>query len=304
MMFGRVLSRCRRDRLSLAFAIVLQGLFGGVAWGQSVDLTMGGLGVSEGAWRIAQVAIAPWAKSGAGQGAEPAWAGRSLKFHRASVDGPGVLNCAHAVFKATHYPAEGLFEGNLPAPATVAARTLGIARLPLAGIRVTCDSGVFEFHRDNADTLLLGLDNRVLTLSRAPGALARADAPEGRVQRLLESHFSGDMAFIPASVEAKRRWLSARLARRIAGYFARAVPEAEVPDINGDPFTDSQEYPVRFAVGKAVVAGGVAEVPVHFYAAERDRAVVYRLSREHGEWRLDDLRYASGTTLNDLLTGR
>jgi len=276
---------------------LLAALFCGRVWCQAPEA------FPDVGWRVVRTSDAPWAHPTSHDRAQ-SLVGRILTFHSDSVDGIDVLNCGHVRYEATRYPVEGLFQGKLPAPAVRSGRALGIAGPTVAGFRLNCDTGVFEFHHVDADTLLLGLDNRVFTLSRAPGALARADAPEGRVQRLLESHFSGDMAFIPAGVEAKRRWLSARLAGRIAGYFARAVPEAEVPDINGDPFTDSQEYPVRFAVGKAVVAGGVAEVPVHFYAAERDRAVVYRLSREHGEWRLDDLRYASGTTLNDLLTGR
>lgn len=296
-------SRYWSGHLAAIFAVVFLGHVG-VAHGRLGNVALGGTGIAAGCWRITHAVVAPWAHAGTDGRAVPARRDRWVRFHRASVDGPGALNCAHAVFEPTHYPAEGLFQGNLPAPAMASARTLGIARLPLAGVRVTCDTGVFEFHRIDADTLLLGLDNRVFTLSRAPGALAGADAPEGRVQRLLEGHFSGDMAFFPASVEAKRRWLSARLARRIAGYFARPAPESEVPDINGDPFTDSQEYPARFAVGRAVVADGVAEVPVHFADAERDRTLVYRLLRERGEWRLDDLRYASGMTLHGLLRGR
>ncbi len=252
-------------------------------------------------WRISRAVAAPWAPATPASRTTRTWVGRSVTFQRDSVSGPGALRCGHAVLEATLYPAESLFQGSLPAPAAASAQTLGITRSPLPGIGLTCDTGVFEFHRVDADTLLLGLDNQVLTLSHAPGALAPAHAPEGRVQSLLEAHFSGDMGFSAATVKAKRPWLSARLKQRIAKYFARPASADEVPAIDGDPFTDSQEYPQRFAVGKAVVSNGTAEVPVRFTDGFRDRAVVYRMRREGGAWRVDDLRYEGGETLRGLL---
>lgn len=252
----------------------------------------------DGTWRIAQTQAAPWGKPGK---STIDLRGRSLKLQADRLQGPGVLNCAHVVTEPTSYPAAGLFQGNLPAPATQAAQALGITRFPVPGVRLHCDSGVFEFHQADADTLLLSLDNRVLTLSRAPGALAAATAPEGRVQRLLEAHFSGDMAFHPAGVKTKLHWLSARLKQRIAAYFYRPQRADEVPVINGDPFTDSQEYPVRFAVGQAEISQQQAQVPVRFADGFRERVVVFLLVREKAVWQVDDLRYERGETLQDLL---
>lgn len=252
-------------------------------------------------WRISRVVAAPWAPVGEARPKRQPWLGRPVRFQRDALSGPGVLHCRHAVLEPTRYPAEGLFQGTLPAPAASVAQTLGITRLPLAGVRLSCDGGVFEFHRVDADSLLLGLDNQVLTLSRAPGALAPANTPEGRVQRLLEAHFSSDMGFSAAAVKSKRAWLSGRLKQRIAKYLARPTAADEVPAIDGDPFTDSQEYPARFAVGKAVVSNGVAQVPVRFADGFRDRAVLYRLRREGGAWRVDDLAYPGGASLLGLL---
>ncbi|MEO8459015.1 MAG: DUF3828 domain-containing protein, partial [Dokdonella sp.] len=215
--------------------------------------------------------------------------------------GPGVLHCGHSVLTPTSFPAEGLFQGTLPSPATTAAQELGIAHLPAPGISLNCDTGLFEFHRVDTETLLLGLDNQVLTLSRAPGTLASADTPEGRAQRFLEAHFNGDMGFTRDNVKVHRKWFSKRLDQAITAYFAKPVSEDEVPAIDGDPFTDSQEYPQRFAVGKARVTKDVAEVPVRFSDAFRDRIVVYLLRRKDAAWQLDDLRFESGETLLGLL---
>jgi hypothetical protein len=252
-------------------------------------------------WRISRAVAAPWAPAKVSQRGTRPRVGQLVTFHQDSVDGPSVLRCGHAVLESTSYLADGLFQGSLPAPAAAAAQILGIVHLPLAGVRLTCDTGVFEFHRVDAATLLLGLDNQVLTLSHTPGALANADKSESRVQGLLEAHFASDMGFAPASVKAKRTWLSSHLKQAIARYFARPEMADEVPAVDGDPFTDSQEYPKRFAVGKALVLKDAAQVPVHFTDGFRDRTVEYDLLRDRGTWRLNDLRYEGGATLLDLL---
>jgi hypothetical protein len=46
--------------------------------------------------------------------------------------------------------------------------------------------------------------------------------------------------------------------------FARPVPSDEAPVINGDPFTNSQEYPPGFTVGAVLRVGSRATVPVRF----------------------------------------
>lgn len=252
-------------------------------------------------WRITQAARAPWAPAESPRPTLQDWIGRTLTFHADSVDGPGALHCDHAVMEPTLDAADVLFQGNLPSPAGAAAQALGIARLPLAGVSLRCDSGVFEFHGVDAETLLLGYDNQVLTLSRTAGTLATADSPEGRTQRFLEAHFGGDMGFTPASAGARHAWFSRALEDAMAVYFARPSSADEVPVIDGDPFTDSQEYPRRFAVGQARVSGETAEVPVRFSDAFSERTITYLLRYKGGAWQLEDLRYPGGGTLADLL---
>lgn len=251
-----------------------------------------------GTWRFTHGVSAPW---GAPLAGSANMTGRTLRLASRAMMGPAPLDCGNARLEDTAYPAEGLFQGNLPAPAQAAARALGMAKFPVAGLRVTCDKGIFEFHQADADTLLLGLDNQIWALSRAAGALAAATSPEATVERLLERHFSGDMGFTPQSIRGKAGWLSNRLRQRLAKYFARPASADEVPAIDGDPFTYSQEYPVRFAVGKAGVIAGSARVPVRFADGYRDRVVTYVLARDGAEWKVDDLSYEDGASLGRLL---
>jgi hypothetical protein len=283
------------------FAIFLSCLVVSSASIHAIDAVAGGVPKLAPSWRITRVVVAPWATADVSSMTLKPWIGKQVTFKHDSVDGPGSLHCGHAVMESTRYPADGLFQGSLPAPAATAAQELGIAHLPVTGVSLSCDTGIFEFHDVDAETMLLGLDNQILTLSHAPGALASAESPEGRMQRLLELHFNADMGFTPENVKSHRAWFSKALDAAMTRYFARPAPEDEVPAIDGDPFTDSQEYPSRFSVGKARVTGDQAEVPVRFSDAFSDRSMVYVLKREGGTWQLDNLRFSSGETLLDLL---
>lgn len=249
-----------------------------------------------GKWRLTRAVIAPWATD-AEAGVRPDWIGETVTFGRASVKAPGPLACGGARYENTDVPPEGLFQGGLPEPAAQAMLPLGLSDEAIAGVTVTCDTGIFEFHFASADSLLFALDNRIWTLDRTPGTKASKTSPEGVVQRLLEAHFSGDMGFSPASVEAKKSALSDALRKAIAAYFARPADPNEAPPINGDPFTDSQDYPARFAVRlDDKKAKGVA-VPVEFSDAFRKRTVLFLMARDGGRWLVDDLQFEDGSTL-------
>jgi hypothetical protein len=81
-------------------------------------------------WRITHTVTAPWAPAAPSPNMAQRWVGHALTFQTNAVRGPGVLTCGHAVIEPTHYPAEGLFQGSLPAPAATAAQALGIMLLP------------------------------------------------------------------------------------------------------------------------------------------------------------------------------
>jgi hypothetical protein len=55
-------------------------------------------------------------------------------------------------------------------------------------------------------------------------------------------------------VGAKRAWLAPELLDLCKAYFKKPVPADDVPEIDGDPFTDSQEYPKLFRVGPVALS--------------------------------------------------
>lgn len=257
----------------------------------------------QGRFRVTRGVVAPWLEAAASAPDTRAWLGRVVEFGPRTFVAPAGLSCDDAGYETDQRPAEGLFQGNLPSPAGVAAANLGLATPLTSSVTLTCSSGLYDLHWATPNLLLFGLDNVIWTLDRSPGAQAEPGSPEAIVQGLLEAHFAGDMGFTPESVAAKRGWLSASLHAAIERYFARPQPADEAPVINGDPFTDSQEYPQCFSVGTAVVEDGETRVPVRYGDSVRERRVLFVLARSDGGWRVDDVQDERGSRLGSWLAG-
>lgn len=247
--------------------------------------------------RLAQSAPAPW---GEGLMPESLPIGTLLRLEDGRLSAPPPLGCEPATVERLAIDAEGLFEGNL-SPAHEAAERLGFGTFPVPVLRVVCPNLSVDLAFADAETALLALDNRILTFSSAPGAVAADGTPEAATQQFLEAHLAGDTGFWPESVGWKAHRLTSRLSAAAAAYFATPRPADEVPPINGDPFTDSQEYPTRFAVGPGTVEDATATVPVRFADAWQERRLSYLLVDDGDGWRVDDVVAEDGTHLSDLL---
>lgn len=245
-----------------------------------------------GDWRIVHGRAAPWVAVDGPRPDTRAWIGSRVSYHADRVEGPAAFACNDARYEFDARRIEGLFQGNLRDPRADAAQ-LGVTVDTVPSISLSCDRGLFDLHRAAPDTVLVALDNVIWTLDRSPGALASGGTPEAAVQLLLEAHFAGDMGFVPDAIGNKRGWLDDDLAERIDRYFAQPFPPDEVPPINADPFTDTQEYPTLFSVGRARIdiAKGTAEVPVRFGDGHRARSVRYLMRQRGDRWLLDDIRY-------------
>ena len=254
-------------------------------------------------WRIERGEAAPWATAQPADRPDRdshALVGSIVRLEGDRVLAPDPLACSGARYELVVTPAEGLFQGMLAAPAdraARAARSLGISELPVLTLRVTCSTGLFDYHLVAADKAVLGLDNVIWFLSET----RRDSSPEAMVLALLRDHMTHDMAFTRDSVARKQAHLTGDLTQAIRAYFARPVPHDEVPVINGDPFTNSQEYPSGFVLGRASIDGERAEVPVRFHDGARAKPVTLVLKNVAATWRLDDLRYDDGATFRGLL---
>jgi len=140
-------------------------------------------------------------------------------------------------------------------------------------------------------------------LAAAPIPAAAHPPAAAVVRAFYRYHFAHEMAFTRAAVRRRARWLAPDLLARCRAYFARSSPADGPPDIDGDPFTDSQEYPATFRVGATTRSGDTALVAVRFSwrtGGRRDVTVVLVGARA---WRIADVRYATGSSLRAELAG-
>jgi hypothetical protein len=154
--------------------------------------------------------------------------------------------------------------------------------------------------------LVAGAFAALLILSAHPAfGFARAAKNSGAaetVRAFYRQHFSHDMGFTRSTLRQKQRWLTAELYGLLLYERRRKTPTDEAPHMNGDPFTNSQEYPNSFRVGKVNQSGLKADVEVVFVWRDRNRVVerkrcVVRLLRQRSVWKIEDIISDDGKSL-------
>lgn len=135
--------------------------------------------------------------------------------------------------------------------------------------------------------------------SQAPGA---AD-PQTVANEFYKYHFSHDMSFTAETLQPRARWLTPELREACRAYFALPSDPEEVPDIDGDPFTGSQEYPDTFSTGPAQVTGATARVPLTFtWKQDRHSTTSAAVLKQiNGQWLIDDVTFPDQDSFRTLL---
>jgi hypothetical protein len=128
------------------------------------------------------------------------------------------------------------------------------------------------------------------------------------VRAFYTFHFAHDMGFSAATARRRAAWLAPDLLARCRAYFARPSNKDEVPSIDGDPFTDSQEYPRSFRVEaptaprSAALTSDTALVPVTLiWPGTERRTLTVVVVAARGSWLIADVRYPEGHSLRQLL---
>lgn len=131
--------------------------------------TPAGAGTSQpflGRWLIAGARPAPWVVAGdaASAPADAGLVGLALVYERTRIRGPRLLACARPHYRMVAVEPEGLFQGNLTAPAAQ-ANALGYSGRAIQTLQTGC-AGAIDFHFVNARTALFALDNMIYTLRK------------------------------------------------------------------------------------------------------------------------------------------
>lgn len=179
-----------------------------------------------------------------------------------------------------------------------------------------------------------GLVWSVVLLVAVLGSAARAEEKPNRdlvkavhvVRTFYTYHLKHDMRFDEGTVVKRKEWLSPDFYRLLLTETRRPADSGEAPFVDGDPFTDSQEYPNRAESGRATRVGVDAiDVEVTFFWTRRvreyrqyrwrnepvereieeapPRTLTVRLTRGDRLWRIDDL-VSNGKSLHAALVTR
>lgn len=157
-------------------------------------------------------------------------------------------------------------------------------------------------------------------LSAGVHPVSAAEPPATPVmQGFYGSHFASAerMLFTRENVRRERGWLSPRLYRLMLHELRRAAEvereytgvNAKKPYISGDMFTNSENPPQVFRLGKSSQKRGTAEVDVWCYWNDQTigrmkRRVKVRLVLSKGKWLIDNLLYEGGSDLVSMLSRR
>ena len=157
-----------------------------------------------------------------------------------------------------------------------------------------------------SSTLLLSILQLCLASPSQQHAVSRQPDPSEVVQKFYTSHFYGNKSFTAAGIKRKRSWLSPELYDLLIAEASRKYTPDTVPDIEGDPFTDSQDYPQKFVVGKSDVSAEKATVDLALHWISRGkiterRAYKVELTNKSGSWLISNIVYRPNEDLIGLL---
>lgn len=165
-----------------------------------------------------------------------------------------------------------------------------------------------------AAIILIGIALMQSLMLEAPAAQKAnpGDPASSAARSFFRFHFAHDKGFTLRNVRQRKPWLTTELYKLLLDELKREAEESkahpdEAPYFEGDPFTDSQESPDSFRVGKSDVNGDRAKVPVtllwsaHTSRGRDKRDIIIELSRTGNGWLISDVLNSDGKSLRDEL---
>ncbi len=133
-------------------------------------------------------------------------------------------------------------------------------------------------------------------------ALAQTGSPQALVADLYKKHDAQKGPFF----QKKSRALVDRYFTKMLGDLiwkdATSPSSDEVGALDGDPLYNAQDTEIKhFVIGKGVVKGTSATVPVTFTNFGKKESIKFMLMKVKGAWKIDDIRYSATDTLSSWL---
>ncbi|MGP0090238.1 MAG: DUF3828 domain-containing protein [Xanthobacteraceae bacterium] len=127
-------------------------------------------------------------------------------------------------------------------------------------------------------------------------ALAAEQTAKDFLDAIYATYVGKDAQGMPLDQPATRRLFSPGLLKLVDDDAKRAKKRGEVPNLDGDPFVDAQEWEINsFTVDLQDGAPGKAKAIVKFKNFDKDVAVALDLVQLQGGWRIDEIAGPSGS---------
>lgn len=148
-------------------------------------------------------------------------------------------------------------------------------------------------------------------ISASAGGQAPTSDPATRAVRAFYTyHLAHNKDFNVRNLQLRKRFLTAELYDLLMKQLKKQAAEAkahpdEAPDYEGDPLTDSQEYPDSFRVGKSESSEDTAKVSVTLLWSARTsrgkdkRDIAVEVTKVGSGWLIKDIINSEGKRLTD-----
>ena len=117
------------------------------------------------------------------------------------------------------------------------------------------------------------------------------------VKAFYTFHFKNKFDYSAQGLRLRHKWLDEALYRLLLLELKKSEASSrknEVPELNGDPFTNSQEYPTTFRIGTATETSTSAKVAVFFIWKEQDKVIDEKrieveLAKSRLSWKISNI---------------
>lgn len=125
-------------------------------------------------------------------------------------------------------------------------------------------------------------------------AKAKSADPVATVKAFYTFHFAHKFDYSQRGLVQRRKWLDDNLYNLLVAEMKKPVKKDEVPDLDGDPFTNSQEYPTTFRIGNTKESGTNASVEIIFIWKDNGKTVDERgveivLTKTQNVWKIANI---------------
>jgi hypothetical protein len=134
-------------------------------------------------------------------------------------------------------------------------------------------------------------------IAMAFGANAETPSPQAFVDGIYKHYLGKESKGLPLSSAAViRRYFAPPLCDVMVKDFTTAWKRGEVPQLNGDPFVDAQDWEVSDLKSTVTSTGAkTAVATVNFIMFDKPRSLTLDLVNTSAGWRIADIKWAQGS---------